>query len=63
MAYSLKNRNFLKLLDFTPKEIGFLLELSTDLKEAKYAGTEQPRLTGKNIALISNGFNISWATW
>ena len=52
MAYNLKNRNFLKLLDFTPKEIGFLLDLSTDLKKAKYAGTEQPRLTGKNIALI-----------
>lgn len=52
MAYNLKNRNFLKLLDFTPKEIGFFLELSTDLKKAKYAGTEQPRLTGKNIALI-----------
>ena len=52
MAYNLRNRNFLKLLDFTPKEIGFLLELSTDLKKAKYAGTEQLRLTGKNIALI-----------
>ncbi len=52
MAYNLRNRNFLKLLDFTPKEIGFLLELSTDLKKAKYAGTEQPRLGGKNIALI-----------
>lgn len=52
MTGHLKNRNFLKLLDFTPKEIGFLLELSADLKKAKYAGTEQPRLTGKNIALI-----------
>jgi ornithine carbamoyltransferase len=52
MAYNLKNRNFLKLLDFTPKEISFLLDLSLDLKKAKYAGTEQPRLTGKNIALI-----------
>jgi len=52
MAYNLKNRNFLKLLDFSPKEIGFLLDLSTDLKKAKYAGTEQHRLTGKNIALI-----------
>jgi len=52
MAYNLRNQNFLKLLDFTPKEIDFLLELSTDLKKAKYAGIEQPRLTGKNIALI-----------
>ena len=52
MAYNLKNRNFLKLLDFTPQEIGFLLELAADLKKAKYAGTEQPRLKGKNIALI-----------
>jgi len=52
MAYNLKNRNFLKLLDFTLKEISFLLDLSLDLKKAKYAGTEQPRLTGKNIVLI-----------
>jgi len=52
MAYNLRNRNFLKLLDFSPREIGFLLDLSADLKKAKYAGTEQPRLTGKNIALI-----------
>ncbi len=52
MAYNLKNRNYLKLLDFTPKEIHFLLDLSRDLKRAKYAGTEQPMLTGKNIALI-----------
>jgi ornithine carbamoyltransferase len=52
MAFNLKNRNFLKLLDFTPQEISFLLELSKDLKKAKYAGTEQPRLFGKNIALI-----------
>ncbi|MCG9599855.1 ornithine carbamoyltransferase [Vibrio sp. Isolate31] len=52
MAFNLRNRNFLKLLDFTPKEIQFLLDLSTDLKKAKYAGTEQKKLTGKNIALI-----------
>jgi ornithine carbamoyltransferase len=52
MAFNLRNRNFLKLLDFTPKEMKFLLDLSADLKKAKYAGTEQPRLTGKNIALI-----------
>lgn len=52
MAFNLKNRNFLKLLDFTPTEIKFLLDLSADLKKAKYAGTEQPKLKGKNIALI-----------
>ena len=52
MAFNLKNRNFLKLLDFTPKEIKHFIELSISLKKAKYAGTEQQRLKGKNIALI-----------
>ena len=52
MAFNLKNRNFLKLLDFTPGEIKYLLDLAAELKKAKYAGTEQPRLKGKNIALI-----------
>lgn len=52
MAFNLRNRSFLKLLDFTPEEIKFLIQLSADLKRAKYAGTEQPRLRGKNIALI-----------
>ena len=52
MAFNLKNRNFLKLLDFTPQEIKFFLKLARDLKAAKYAGTEQPKLKGKNIALI-----------
>lgn len=52
MAFNLKNRNFLKLLDFSAKEIQFLLELSESLKKAKYAGTEQQLLKGKNIALI-----------
>jgi ornithine carbamoyltransferase len=52
MAFNLRNRNFLKLLDFTPQEIKFLLDLSADLKKAKYAGTEQKKLVGKNIALI-----------
>ena len=52
MACDLRNRSFLKLLDFSPTEIGCLLDLSADLKKAKYAGTEQPKLTGKNIALI-----------
>jgi len=40
------------LLDFTPAEIKFILDLSFDLKRAKYAGTEQKTLKGKNIALI-----------
>jgi len=52
MPFNLRNRSFLKLLDFTPQEIKFLLDLSFDLKKAKYSGTESPRLTGKNIALI-----------
>lgn len=42
----------MKLLDFTPQEIKFLLDLAIDLKKAKYTGTEQPRLKGKNVALI-----------
>jgi ornithine carbamoyltransferase len=52
MAVNLKNRHFLKLLDFTPLEINYLLELSADLKKAKHNGTEKQLLNGKNIALI-----------
>ncbi len=52
MAFNLRNRSFLKELDFTPEEIKFLLKLSAELKAAKYGGYEQPRLAGKNIALI-----------
>jgi len=52
MAFNLRNRSFLKLLDFTPAEIKFMLKLSADLKAAKYGGYEVPRLTRKNIALI-----------
>ncbi len=52
MAFNLRNRNFVKLLDFTPAEIKFLLKLSADLKAAKYGGHEMPRMAGKNIALI-----------
>lgn len=52
MAFNLRHRSFLKELDFTPKEWKFLLDLAAELKVAKYAGSEQPRLTGKNIALI-----------
>jgi ornithine carbamoyltransferase len=52
MALNLRNRSFVKLLDFTPEEIRFLLKLSADLKAARYSGYEQQRLKGKNIALI-----------
>nr|WP_321356203.1 ornithine carbamoyltransferase [uncultured Draconibacterium sp.] len=52
MTNNLKNRNFLKLLDFTPNEINELLDLAASLKKAKYEGSEKPLLTGKNIALI-----------
>jgi ornithine carbamoyltransferase len=49
---NLHNRSFLKELDFTADELRFLLTLSQALKMAKYAGTEAPRLTGKEIALV-----------
>ena len=52
MAFNLRNRHFLKELDFTPQELKFLLDLSADLKAAKYSGIEQQRLKGKNIVLI-----------
>jgi len=52
MVFNLKNRNFLKLLDFSTKEINYLIELSLTLKKAKYSGTEKQLLSGKNIALI-----------
>lgn len=52
MAYNLKNRHFLTLRDFSPREIAFLLKLAADLKTAKYTGTEVPTLQGKDIALI-----------
>jgi ornithine carbamoyltransferase len=52
MGFNLRNRSFLTLLDFTPREIRFLLDLSRDLKRAKYGGYEQPRMLRKNIAVI-----------
>lgn len=52
MAFNLRHRSFVKLLDFTPQEIDFLLKLSADLKAAKYGGYEQQRLQRKNVALI-----------
>jgi ornithine carbamoyltransferase len=50
--YNLRNRSFLKEIDFTARELEHLLKLSAALKTVKYAGTEVPRLTGKTIALI-----------
>ncbi|KAA0254394.1 ornithine carbamoyltransferase [Acidobacteria bacterium ACD] len=52
MPFNLRNRHFLTIHDFTQKEVLYLLDLARDLKRAKYARTEQPRLTGKNVALI-----------
>jgi ornithine carbamoyltransferase len=52
MAFNLKNRSFLKEIDFEPREMRFLLDLSQALKTAKYAGTEVKRIEGKEIALI-----------
>ena len=49
---SLKNKDFLKLLDFTPEEISYLLELAADLKAKKKAGIPHGLCQGKNIALI-----------
>ena len=52
MAINLKNKSFLKLLDFSPKEINYLLNLSKKLKTDKKNGEEKKRLKNKNIALI-----------
>ena len=52
MKKDLKNRHFLKLLDFTPDEIKYLIDLAKQLKREKKSGKEIRRLEGKNIALI-----------
>ena len=52
MPFNLKNRHFLTIHDFSQKEVLYLLDLARDLKRAKYAGVETPRLRGKNVALI-----------
>jgi ornithine carbamoyltransferase len=52
MPYNLYNQSFLTIKDFSPSDVKFLLKLAADLKSAKYAGTEQQHLQGKNIALI-----------
>lgn len=52
MKVDLKNRHFLKLLDYSTEEIQYLLDLAAELKKAKYDGSEIQRLVGRNIALI-----------
>ena len=52
MPYNLRNRSFLKLLDFSKRDLNHILNLARDLKRAKYAGFEVQRLRGRNIALI-----------
>ena len=52
MAFNLNNRSFLKEIDFTPRDLRYLLRLSEALKLAKYSGTEVKQLEGKEIALI-----------
>lgn len=52
MAFNIHNRNLLSLEHHTTRELRYLLDLSRDLKRAKYTGTEQQHLKGNNIALI-----------
>jgi ornithine carbamoyltransferase len=52
MSFNLRNRSLLALKDFSPRDIRYLLDLAAELKRSKAAGTEQPRLKGKNVALI-----------
>lgn len=52
MPINLRGRNVLTLDDFTPAEIRFLIELASELKAAKVSGTERPRLSRRNVALI-----------
>jgi ornithine carbamoyltransferase len=52
MSFNLRNRNFLTLMDFSPKEIQYMLDLARDLKRAKYTGTEEQKLKGKNIVIL-----------
>ncbi|MCP0887638.1 ornithine carbamoyltransferase [Ligilactobacillus sp. WILCCON 0076] len=52
MMFNVRNKDYLTLMDYTPRQMEYLLNLSEDLKKAKYTGTEQQKLKGKNIALI-----------
>ena len=58
MAFNIHNRNLLSLEHHTARELRYLLDLSRDLKRAKYTGTERPHLQGKNIALILSLIHI-----
>ena len=46
MSFNLRNRSLLDLVDFSPREIRFLIDLAAELKRSKAAGTEHRRLTG-----------------
>ena len=50
--FNLRNRSFLKEIDFEPRELKYLLQLAEALTVAKFAGNEVKRLEGKEIALI-----------
>ena len=52
MPFNLKNRSFLKLIDFSKRDLTYILDLARDLKRAKYTGNEVQHLRGKNIVLI-----------
>jgi ornithine carbamoyltransferase len=52
MSFNLRNRSLLTVQEYTPREFRYLLDLARDLKRAKYAGTEQQHLKGKEICLI-----------
>jgi ornithine carbamoyltransferase len=52
MSFNLRNRSLLTIQDYTQREFRYLLDLSRDLKRAKYARTEQKHLEGKEIVLI-----------
>src|SRR5256712_9085177 len=52
MSIDLRNRDWLKISDFTAEEVLYMLDLAAQLKAAKYRGSEGHALQGKNIALI-----------
>ena len=52
MATNIRGRNYLKLLDYTPKEIRYLLDLARNFKNMKRAGVPHKYLEGKNIVLL-----------
>ncbi len=52
MAVNIRGRHLITLLDYTPKQIKYLLDLAIDLKRAKYSGYEEPKLKNKNIVTL-----------